>query len=111
MIYAHIWNDDVLDAVDSVIKEVPRSGGVPKYKRLPHVIMPDYVGTQVAREVVESYYCHARHSFRAWVAGTSMSTERLLCEDFFGVGLRPANVLGLFKLSLLMDEFKSSDNR
>jgi hypothetical protein len=72
-----------------------------------HIIRPEYVGPQAAREVVETWYRQNAEMgtgiFR-FSDATRLPIERIVCEDVFSVKLDPTTVLRAFTLQYSIRE-------
>jgi hypothetical protein len=65
---------------------------------LPHVVLPHYVGLEVAREVVEEYYRST--PFGKFHVEWPGATENIVCRDLFEVGAIPAKVFQQLQLTV-----------
>ena len=59
----------------------------------PHVIMLEYVDTEMAREAMEAYYHCTPGIIDAFVVECPDRIETLLFEDVFNLGLKPVEFL------------------
>lgn len=91
MVYDQIWMGEYLDATNAQIVDI--LAGRKAKDTLPHVVDVNYVGPEIACEIVESYYQPATESLSPFEARTPDAIHRLVCEDTFHVGLDPATVL------------------
>jgi hypothetical protein len=75
----------------------------------PHVIMPEYVDTEMAREAMEAYYrCVPeivdRFVVDAFVVECPDRIGTMLFEDVFNLGLKPAEFLRTLTVYLTLDD-------
>jgi hypothetical protein len=104
MIYAQIWTDDCISRPDqAMFKTLLGSQGLP----LPHVVNKEFVGQDMALEVVEAYYRAVCN--RAFDINTPLSISDMIYADRFDVGLYPANILTRMNIDLLLDDLTLED--
>jgi hypothetical protein len=100
MVYAQIWTEDYQSQEGSLM--VARIRRFPDDVALPHVVDKDYVGPEIAREMVEAFYRHA--GLTAFTAQGLEDIPYLLSLDVFNVGLDPKTVLRECKVVIDMDD-------
>lgn len=114
MVYAYLWPDEFgydMKMMTGLLyegKQTRRTHKVP-------IIDPSYVGSEMAREVVEAIYqnesCGSGRFFgeRVFCATSPHTLRRLICDDTFGVGLDPANHLRSMSIKYHIDELMVHD--
>jgi hypothetical protein len=71
----------------------------------PYMIRPDFVGMEVAREIVEAWYLtEASPGYLGVSKFDRKHTEKAVCEDVFRVKLDPATVFRAFTLTCTISE-------
>jgi hypothetical protein len=73
----------------------------------PHIIRPEYVGLEVAREIVEAWYKRdAEYGGQLFAVNgfNRRKIERMVCEDVFSVKLDPTTVIQALTLRCLITE-------
>ncbi|KAF2035168.1 hypothetical protein EK21DRAFT_107295 [Setomelanomma holmii] len=98
LVYAQIWTQDYISA--TLCPMVGTLQG--EVYDVPHVVDKEYVGSQIALEVVEAYYNHAPDVVTAMDLD---DIERLINDDVFDVGLDPAAVLRHMNIELAIDDY------
>ena len=108
MINAEFWDEENLKGFEGFevawkAKEEPTHNHFPganRILRISHVVLPDYVGAEAAKENVQMWYENygaMTSSHCSWlVIGSHNIGEALttaICKDTFGVGLDPATAL------------------
>ncbi|KAI4923409.1 hypothetical protein J4E85_008447 [Alternaria conjuncta] len=107
MINAEFWDEDYLKGFEGFevawkAKEEPthyHRPGANRILRISHVVLPDYVGAEAAKENVQMWYENygaMASSHCTWLVlsgnlGKHLTTA--ICKDTFGVGLDPATAL------------------
>lgn len=88
MIYSNVWTEDYVtsDYCDSMAYILHWYAD--RVKR-PHVIDIDYVGPEIAREMVEAYYLHARRVYNVQSVSPA-AIKYFITHGAFQVGLNPA---------------------
>ncbi|KAF1361131.1 hypothetical protein EJ07DRAFT_176517 [Lizonia empirigonia] len=114
MVYAYLWPDEF--GYDMMVMTGLLYGGKQTRRtRKVHIIDPSYVGTEMAREVVEALYQNERcgsgpfYGERVFCATSPNTLRRLICDDTFGVGLDPATHLRSMSIKYHIDKLMAHD--
>lgn len=69
---------------------------------VPRFVDVAYMGPTIARKLVKAFYIHADTS-QCFKASGPASIKRLVCDDVFNLGMRPATLLRALTVSFDLD--------
>jgi hypothetical protein len=112
MIYTQIWDTEYLGTPGSrKMRNHATSSDNFRSEEFPHVIRLEFVGYEVAREVVEAWYqavVRPEEDSRAlevsWISGGAL--KRVISQDIFKLCVIPATVLRKLHLSFLLNLYR-----
>lgn len=111
MVYSALWTKDYVHSTHyNMLTILSGLSGA----TIPHYCQTDFVGADIAREIVESYYqyapgrgkiyCGSEYPF---TASTPRQIIQLVNHDNFNVGIEPAALLKTMRIRLYLDMLAS----
>jgi hypothetical protein len=105
LVYDDIWTKEYIrESCDIMVGTLQRT----RSDRLPHFVLPQFVGLMIARELVEAWYRLAPGVLKPFNTHCPQDIQTLVDHDAFDIGLNPATVLRELDIGLDIDSFASS---
>ncbi|KAI4928213.1 uncharacterized protein J4E92_005697 [Alternaria infectoria] len=116
MIWAQVWDEHTVEeslvymrnTINSTCRLCLNTKNLncPYHLCLPFFVRPELVGSEMATELVESWYnIAATKHHKLLYAWTAKGVQEIICKDAFNIGREPAQFIRKLEISMNVDDF------
>ncbi|KAI4668001.1 uncharacterized protein J4E78_001822 [Alternaria triticimaculans] len=116
MIWAQVWDEHTVEeslvymrnTINSTCRLCLNTNNLncPYHLCLPFFVRPELVGSEMATELVESWYnIAATKHHKLLYAWTAKGVQEIICKDAFNIGREPAQFIRKLEISMNVDDF------